>query len=105
MSKSAEGVGCAEGSHALADDSHHPLQHGMPLLDPTPGQSGGIAGSFTSAPPFHATATATEDDFRWLAQDVGGRPTRLDEVVPEVSLYNGTFDAPGLGVGGVYGQA
>ena len=103
MSKSAEGVGCAEGSHALEDDPHHPLQHGMPLLDPTPGQSGGIAGSFTSAPPFHATAT--EDDFRWLAQDVGGRPTRLDEVVPEVSLYNGTFDAPGLGVGGVYGQA
>ena len=103
MSKSAEGVGCAEGSHAPADNPHHPLQHGMPLLDPKPVQSGGVAGSSPFSPPFHATAT--EDDFRWLAQDVGRRPTRLDEVVPEVSLYNGTFDAPGLGVGGVYGQA
>ena len=105
MSKSAEGVGYAEGSHAPADNPHHTLQHGIPLLNPTPGQSGGIADSSPFSPLHSIHATATEDDFRLLAQDVGGRPTRLDEVVPEVSLYNGTFDAPGLGVGGVYGQA
>ena len=42
------------------------------------------------------------DDFRWLAKDVGGRPTRLGEVVPEVPLYTGTSDAAGLGAGGVW---
>ena len=33
------------------------------------------------------------EDFRWLAKDVSGRPTRLAEVVPEVPLYNGTSGA------------
>ena len=41
------------------------------------------------------------DDFRWLAKDVGGRPTRFGEVVPEVPLHIGTADAAQLGVGGV----
>ena len=44
------------------------------------------------------------DDFRWLAEDVGGRPTRIGEVVPEVPLYTGTSDAAGLGAGGVWLQ-
>ena len=54
MSKSAEGVGYAEGSHAPADDPHHTLQHGIPLLNPTPGQSGGIADSSPFSP-LHST--------------------------------------------------
>ena len=33
------------------------------------------------------------EDFRWLAKDVGGCPTCLAEVVPEVLLYNRTSDA------------
>ena len=44
------------------------------------------------------------DNFRWLAEDVGGRPTRIGEVVPEVPLYTGTSDAAGLGAGGVWLQ-
>ena len=101
MSKSAEGVGYAEGSHAPADDPHHTLQHGIPLLNPTPGQSGGIADSSPFSPLHSIHATATEDDFRWLAQDVGRRPTCLGEVVPNVPLDNVTSDATGLGMGGV----
>ena len=54
MSKSAEGVGYAEGSHAPADNPHHTLQHGIPLLNPTPGQSGGIADSSPFSP-LHST--------------------------------------------------
>ena len=42
------------------------------------------------------------EDFRWLAKDVGGRPTRLAEVVSEVPLYTGTSDAAGRGAGGVW---
>ena len=42
------------------------------------------------------------EDFRWLAKDVGGRPTRLAEVVPEVPLYTGTSDAAREGAGGVW---
>ena len=42
------------------------------------------------------------DDFRWLAKDVGGRPTRLGEIVPEVPLFTGTSDASGRGAGGVW---
>ena len=42
------------------------------------------------------------DDFRWLAKDVGGRPTRFGEVVPEAPLHIGTADAARPGAGGVW---
>ncbi|EJK58873.1 hypothetical protein THAOC_20968, partial [Thalassiosira oceanica] len=42
------------------------------------------------------------DDFRWLAEDVIARPTRLAEVVPEAPAFVGTVDASGTGMGGVW---
>ena len=42
------------------------------------------------------------DDFRWLAEDIISRPTRLAEVVPEAPTLVGTVDASGAGMGGVW---
>lgn len=42
------------------------------------------------------------DDFRWLADDITSRPTRIGEVVPEVPVYVGCSDSSGLGTGGVW---
>jgi len=42
------------------------------------------------------------DDFKWLANDITSRPTRIGEVVPEVPVYVGCSDASGLGAGGVW---
>jgi len=49
--------------------------------------------------------TATHDfldDFRWLAQDLTGRPTRIQELVPQPPTYIGSCDASGQGMGGVW---
>ena len=48
--------------------------------------------------------TIVEDmpDFRWLAHDIGSRPTRIAEVVPDALLYIGGSDAAGPGMGGVW---
>ena len=42
------------------------------------------------------------DDFRWLADDLTSRPTRIAEVVPEVPTEVGCCDASGQGMGGVW---
>ena len=45
------------------------------------------------------------DDFRWLADDITGRPTRIAELVPLVPLAEGHHDAAGsagTGAGGVW---
>ncbi|EJK54551.1 hypothetical protein THAOC_25810, partial [Thalassiosira oceanica] len=42
------------------------------------------------------------DDFKWLANDITSRPTRIGEIVPEVPVYVGCSDASGLGAGGVW---
>ena len=42
------------------------------------------------------------EDFRWLASDVGSRPTRFGKIVPEAPLYVGTADAAPPGMGGVW---
>ena len=42
------------------------------------------------------------EDFRWLAEDISNRPTRIAEVVPEVPAVVGTSDAAGAGMGGVW---
>ena len=41
------------------------------------------------------------DDFRWLADDICSRPTRIGEVVPEAPTEFGRVDAAGRGMGGV----
>ena len=46
---------------------------------------------------------AALDDFRWLAADLAGRPTRLYEVVPQPDPeLLGAQDACGVGMGGVW---
>jgi hypothetical protein len=40
-------------------------------------------------------------DYRWLANDLQGRPTRIAEVVPHKAQCVGTCDAAGSGMGGV----
>lgn len=42
------------------------------------------------------------DDFRWLADDIANRPTRIAEIIPEAPAYVGTCDASGRGMGGVW---
>ena len=42
------------------------------------------------------------EDFKWLANDISSRPTRLAEVVPEAPTLIGTVDASGVGMGGVW---
>jgi hypothetical protein len=42
------------------------------------------------------------DDFRWLAHNLGSRPTRLFELVPSPPLIIGATDASGIGLGGVF---
>jgi hypothetical protein len=42
------------------------------------------------------------DDFRWLAQDLTGRPTRLAEILPQDPAAVGAIDAAGAGMGGVW---
>jgi hypothetical protein len=42
------------------------------------------------------------NDFKWLANDVSGRPTRLAEVIPLLSSAEGHHDASGIGAGGVW---
>ena len=42
------------------------------------------------------------DDFRWLADDICSRPTRIGEVVPEAPTEFGRVDASGRGMGGVW---
>ena len=42
------------------------------------------------------------EDFKWLAEDISSRPTRLAEVVPEAPTLVGTVDASGTGMGGVW---
>ena len=42
------------------------------------------------------------DDFRWLADDICSRPTRIAEVVTEAPTNTGTVDAAGKGMGGVW---
>jgi hypothetical protein len=42
------------------------------------------------------------DDFRWLAKEVGSRPTSIDELVAQPPSMFVATDASGLGVGGVF---
>jgi hypothetical protein len=42
------------------------------------------------------------DDFRWLAQDLTSRPTRLAEILPQEPAAVGAVDAAGAGMGGVW---
>ena len=42
------------------------------------------------------------DDFRWLAQDLASRPTRLAEILPQEPSAIGAVDAAGTGMGGVW---
>jgi hypothetical protein len=42
------------------------------------------------------------EDFRWLHQDLGSRPTRLQELVPTAPSLLGAHDASGKGAGGVW---
>jgi hypothetical protein len=42
------------------------------------------------------------DDFRWLAQDLTSRPTRIQEVVPLPPVAEGDHDASGGGAGGIW---
>ena len=42
------------------------------------------------------------DDFRWLANDMRNRPTRIYELFPSEVTYLGATDASGLGMGGVF---
>jgi hypothetical protein len=42
------------------------------------------------------------DDFRWLAQDLTSRPTRLAEILPQDPAAVGAVDAAGAGMGGVW---
>ena len=42
------------------------------------------------------------DDFRWLADDISSRPTRIGEIVPEAPTEFGRVDASGQGMGGVW---
>lgn len=42
------------------------------------------------------------DDFRWIAQDLTSRPTRIQEVVPLPPIAEGDHDASGTGAGGVW---
>jgi hypothetical protein len=42
------------------------------------------------------------DDFRWLAKEVGSRPTSIDEIVAQPPATCGATDASGLGMGGVF---
>jgi hypothetical protein len=44
---------------------------------------------------------ATIDDFKWLAQSLQDRPTRLQELVAQPPCLYGTTDASGKGMGGV----
>jgi hypothetical protein len=42
------------------------------------------------------------DDFECLVLDLGQRPTRLAEIVPDLPLLTGACDASGAGMGGVW---
>ena len=42
------------------------------------------------------------DDFRWIAQDLTDRPTRIQEVIPLPPIAEGTHDASGGGAGGIW---
>ena len=42
------------------------------------------------------------DDFRWLAQDLTSRPTRIQELVPLPPIAEGDHDASGAGAGGIW---
>jgi hypothetical protein len=43
------------------------------------------------------------EDFCWLAADIMGRPTKIDEIVPDVEpSTRGACDASKLGMGGVH---
>ena len=42
------------------------------------------------------------NDFRWLAADIGARPTCIAEVVPEAPLYTGFSDVACPGIGGAW---
>ena len=42
------------------------------------------------------------EDFHHLAVDLGARPTRLGEIVPDIPVALGPADACGLGMGGVW---
>ena len=42
------------------------------------------------------------DDFRWIADDLAHRPTRIYEVIPSNPRVVGATDASGLGMGGVF---
>ena len=42
------------------------------------------------------------DDFKWLANDISSRATRIAELVPLLSSAEGHHDASGVGAGGVW---
>ena len=42
------------------------------------------------------------NDFRWLAQDLSARPTRIAELIPTKPSVVGACDAAGTGMGGVF---
>ncbi len=42
------------------------------------------------------------DDFRWIAQDLTARPTRIQEVVPLPPIAEGDHDSSGTGAGGIW---
>ena len=41
-------------------------------------------------------------DFLWVTESVVSRPTHIAEIVPTPGIYQGTVDASGLGMGGVW---
>ena len=42
------------------------------------------------------------DDFRWIANDLASRPTRIAELVPLTPVAEGHHDASGKGAGGIW---
>lgn len=42
------------------------------------------------------------DDFRWIANDLTSRPTRIQELVPLPPVAEGDHDASGTGTGGIW---
>ena len=42
------------------------------------------------------------DDFRWIAQDLSSRPTRIAELIPLPPVAEGHHDASGKGAGGIW---
>jgi hypothetical protein len=42
------------------------------------------------------------EDFRWLAKEIGSRPTSVDEIIAQPPAMSGSANASGIGMGGVF---